>query len=426
MPDTILQNFLNHQFISVNSDEDYVKLQKAVEELKKKWIKDKSKIVSASLVAIDPSISEETPIFKEVEQTIVSKWSTFVNNVSRTSEPPNNYYRGIILQVLQNLSSDNKIAAMILHTICNIVQYLPLGREQNIIEDYTNDIWNLVEKEAIKQWVVLQELEIRELPFAEIKLPEIKNVNIQQEELKSHLLAASARGGYGGDNPHPTSEWANWPNYFADRAAVGITKTIKSALDNQSKDTKIITASIQEELNSYMSGIKPYFEEIAQSLLQSSNALQLRSNLIWWKESAYSNMYKKSYRSLPPIESSIAMAIDLANSTPSLYPRSLDYLLKESLINVLGLEAQKKYEINEILAMITNSSISIKKDADNGNTQSTRIRMYDFLIMLINKDVTPEEFQTHVGVKLETKISLYELSIWIFHDLHSLKIEKTK
>lgn len=55
---SILQEYLDNQFINLDNDENLGKLNQAIDELKQTLAKDKRKIVSACLAALDPDIPE--------------------------------------------------------------------------------------------------------------------------------------------------------------------------------------------------------------------------------------------------------------------------------------------------------------------------------------------------------------------------------
>jgi hypothetical protein len=52
----MIQDYVNANLLSITADEDFKKLKKASEEIAKKLLKNKTKIVSYTLSAIDPDI----------------------------------------------------------------------------------------------------------------------------------------------------------------------------------------------------------------------------------------------------------------------------------------------------------------------------------------------------------------------------------
>ena len=83
MTDSILQSFLDYRFIKTDESENITNLNKAVAEFQKRLSKKKEKIIPYTLVALDPTISDDDPIVQEVEALIIKKWPTFRNSVAK-------------------------------------------------------------------------------------------------------------------------------------------------------------------------------------------------------------------------------------------------------------------------------------------------------------------------------------------------------
>ena len=82
MSETILQTYLDNQFIKTADEGNIASLKKAITEVVKRLNKKKGKIIPFTLVAIDPLVSDGDPVILEVERIIISKWSAFKNSVT--------------------------------------------------------------------------------------------------------------------------------------------------------------------------------------------------------------------------------------------------------------------------------------------------------------------------------------------------------
>ena len=127
MTDSILQSFLDNRFIKTDNPEDLVKLKKASAEVEKLLRKRKPKIISYTLVALDPTISDDDPEVLEVEALIIKKWPTFRNRVAKTKDTPISYVQAVILDALNKLSKDENFTAIIWHTGCDIISHYKLA-----------------------------------------------------------------------------------------------------------------------------------------------------------------------------------------------------------------------------------------------------------------------------------------------------------
>ena len=67
----MLQNYLNANLLLLTDDGDFKKLKKSADDIAKKLVKSKSKIVSYTLTAIDPDLSVDDTDIVEVKDLII-------------------------------------------------------------------------------------------------------------------------------------------------------------------------------------------------------------------------------------------------------------------------------------------------------------------------------------------------------------------
>ena len=96
MAETLLQTYLNNQFVKTTEEGNINNLKKAIDELVKQLLKKRTKIIAYTLVALDPQISENDPVVIEVEKIIIKKWPAFQNNVTSTKDKATTYIRTVI------------------------------------------------------------------------------------------------------------------------------------------------------------------------------------------------------------------------------------------------------------------------------------------------------------------------------------------
>jgi hypothetical protein len=103
MNKSILQEYLNLQFIPLDDDSALDKLKKASAEIAKKLQKDKTKIIPYTLVALDPQVPADDSTLVEVKETVIKQWSVFA---TKASDCLVTYLRAVILEALQNISDN--------------------------------------------------------------------------------------------------------------------------------------------------------------------------------------------------------------------------------------------------------------------------------------------------------------------------------
>jgi len=123
---------------------------------------------------------------------------------------------------------------------------------------------------------------------------------------------------------------------------MGITEVVNSALSQQTKSLSSISTSIQRGLDDYFAQLQPFFEDMNTFFASNITANNKRSELLWWKDSLYSRSLNASYRSLNPLNAAVCMALDLAKEVDAIYPESVDYLLRETLKDVHGEQAEEE------------------------------------------------------------------------------------
>jgi hypothetical protein len=433
MTDSILQSFLDHRFIKTDESENISNLNKAVVELQKRLSKKREKIISYTLVALDPTISDDDPIVQEVEALIIKKWPTFRNSVAKTKDTPIAYVQAVILQSLNKLSTDENLAAIIWHTGCNIVSHYKLAGQEEILTSFLLDIGKKVEKVSRNNWSILENAKIDAIDPIELTLPKVSQGKVAEAELQGHLKAAAVHSGWaeqagGGENPHQQGQNNfNWPKFFAERAAKGLSEEINAALSTQNKSLTSISNSIQEALGSYLADLKPYLEQVSSSMLQSSQSLNKRSELIWWKQALYSHRLNSSYRALDPVVLAVSMAVDLADKVSPIHPKSVDFFLKEALRDVLGDETDKEVAVTELLDQLQQiCDVERQLLEDLCNENESRKSLGACMADMIKEKMNADEFFKRTGLDKKAKISFGELTVWLFHDLQANTLANAK
>jgi len=283
----MIQEFLTNNLIQILEDGNVDKLKKASALIEKKLLKHRNKITTYTLIALDPEIPVTDPNVQEVKQLIIDSWKTFTTNCKDT---PLTYVRAVILEALNTISKDINIANQIWLSARNIQKYYKLvGKERELIINFLTNIGNQVEKDAAKAWAISLDYKFQELSI-EIKF--ITGVSIDKTELQNHLKAASIQKdlGDGGENPqYPSNNAAIWPNFFSDRASRGIAETVNKVLKKQTDEINIVQNKIQEVLNRI-------FKQTFEQIIERNKILEIKTQLLWWKESCYSLSIKDSYR----------------------------------------------------------------------------------------------------------------------------------
>ena len=412
----MLQEFLDANLLPITVEGYFEKIKKTAEEIAKKLTKSKAKVLSYTLTALDPEVPADNPNVIEVKDLITKNWSTFSTN---SKDTPITFIRAVMLEALQTVSNESASACLIWLTGRNIQpQFKLIGKEKDLVTNFLLSLGKTVEKTATESWTLPSEAKLQKLS---IEIKEITGGVLNKEEIEAHLKAAAIHSGWGegGENPQTQAHNAlTWPKFFAERASQGLTDAINKALKKQAKSVSDNQALIQEAVNKLL-------VQTQSEILEKNSLLQMRTQLLWWKESCYSTSLNQSYRGQLNGLLQISLANDYSVFVPTIYPASADYFLKETH-RALVKDESKKLKVSEILKQVELAREELKNVFTEPTEELGRMSLLNFIKGFIWSKYNSEQFKNYVGFADTTEITLSDFTIWLFHDLQSLKISNSK
>ncbi|EMG11189.1 hypothetical protein LEP1GSC151_0259 [Leptospira interrogans serovar Grippotyphosa str. LT2186] len=220
---------------------------------------------------------------------------------------------------------------------------------------------------------------------------------------------------YESPNPYWPNQPQSWTYEFAPRAAKGIAEAIDKVLKElQTKVLNGIQTNIYDSVNDLIT-------KMYEDVVERNRFLQIRTELIWWKEACYSVSLNQSYKNQQRGVLQVAIAFDYASFIPEIYPTSVDYFLKETYKNITA-DEDKNLKLSEIFKMIEQCRNQLKTIFIEPDALLGRISLLDFIVGLVWEKFTTKQFQKFVGISDNSEITLVEFTIWLFHDLQTLKI----
>lgn len=416
---TVLQKYINSDSIKVRNDEDFEKLKEAANNLSKSVFRKKDQVIKYTLVAFDPDIDPDEPALRKVEE-LVEKLSPTV--LSHSKDMPRTVLRAVILESLYTRAmNDPAYASIIWLTASNTINIYNLGNERQILYEMLKEIGERVEQEALKNWSELDGISELNFEKFDVKLSEIRNINSDITKFKKEFHNAFQHSAWGGENPyHHGQNNQNWPNHFTEHGGESISKLVNNSF------LKCINSleSISGGLNEYLNKIQLTIEEIRKQPNKGLESVNNRSQLLWWKESNYSQSRKTSYREIKSEFLPIVMAYDLHSIVNQYYPISIDYLLKET-INQLFEKTGNTISLFDYLKALNEDSFRpyiqtiISKPIDTEGRSS----LLNYIYLMGNEEVDgSKELKKMLGINPNYQIGKAELAVWLFHDLQALKI----
>ena len=328
MDDNFLQSTLKSGLFDIGDSDERLKwLQQSVTALVKYLQKNYSQLPRYSLVALDPNISDKEPILNDVEEIVTKYWTALRG---KYPDMPRNIHRGVILNALMQIGSEDPVAARIIYlTSSNYYPYTKLGKEKDIIHSLLAELGEIAENHAAEEWSLIEDEP--KLNLGSLKINELKfeSITLDKGALKPKMLTAiqNAPSGHTAQNHGGNSPWGE---HFAENSSQGISDAFNSAFQNLNKSFS--ASSIEDPINKFFTSFKKSLDENLKSSFASIVAVERRSKLLWWKETLYSPSLKKSYREVSQPILPIVMGSDLNEQVAKITPISVDYLLRDTLL----------------------------------------------------------------------------------------------
>lgn len=415
----MLQEFLDANLLPITDEGHFEKIKKTADELAKKLTKNKAKVLSYTLTALDPDVPADNPDVIEVKELITKNWSTFSTN---SKDTPVTFIRAVMLEALQAVSNETSYACLIWLTGRNIQQQFKLiGKEKDLVQNFLLSLGKTVENTVIESWSLPSEAKLQKLS---VEIKELTNITLDKTTLQKLFVFASgphdnaSQVPYENPNPHWPNSGSNWSYEFPPRAATAVSQIVNKALKEQATAINANQTLIQEAVNKLLS-------QIQSEILERNSLLQMRTQLLWWKESCYSTSLNQSYRGQQNGLLQILLANDYSAFVPTIYPTSADYFLKETH-RALVKDESKKTKVSEFLKQVELSRETLKKIFAEPSAEVGRISLLNFIKGLVWNKYTAEQFKNLVGFEDTAEMTLSDFTVWLFHDLQSLRISTSK
>lgn len=434
MSQSILQQFLNLQFIKTDETALVENLEKVVSNIVKHLAKKRHKVIAYTLVALDPDVKDDDPIMREVEELIIKEWRTFKNSTLKTHDSAVTYIRAVILEALTRLAEDLEFAAIIWHSGRNLVGRYSLGREKDVIKAFLISVGESVWSGSVGYWNGKQSIGLPEISSTIAEIPNLSSTIIHASDIENHLKAAFIHSGWasragGGENPHTQGENSfNWPKFAAERAAIGLAEEINKSVSKQDHYIDTIVKLLSASNSRFSENLSALSNGFTDTILANFEANNRREKLLWWKESLYSPSLRKGYRTLPELEIIFTMAIDCSKMVSPIYPESIDHFLTEALRDLIGDKAYQKVPFQELVQEFCSLSESSIKMFEVFSTKAEGRLLLGSSILMggFRKDIQVVEFLPLCGVKNSFEICRADFLLWLFHDAQALKLANQK
>ena len=420
MPDTFLQRLLNEGHLrDLGEDETrFDALTKAVQDLSADLATDggRGQAIPFTIVALDEAAPLADPVFERLASAIIAHWSTY-GNVYK-GDPPRQLLRMVALAAVQDAAeSDDRVAAAAWYAAANRLAVSPTGQE--VVRAFAEDMGGRTESTATDLWKRPGgEPSFRMPPRAKAEAGSIEGFVLAKgliaDEVLKALTTATTVVQVRDLNTNQNDAFNKWAAAVAPEVAA----VVQSAVDS---GTRALVKRINEAGFLSVEGIKDFAEDtggrVREALAEAQQAWagrDLRSDLLWWRQSLYSPSLQGSYRDLDSRRAAIAMAVDLHTLIPDFAPQSVEFVLREA---VRACELDETLTLAEFLGEVR-AHRDVWEDFYQAEAPAG-VRRAPALTAALVDEGNPSEW---LGPVASEPLPIAEVAVWAFRELQAARL----
>lgn len=324
----ILQKAFSAELIkAATSDDEFEKIEAAVTKVSLLLASRPTEYLTAVYLA-SGSGETESALLSDVYALIKKEWRTVV---TRYPGFPTQMVRAILLcAVVELADKKDDFAAAFGLLLPNVQPHLD-GRDDVIAiwKDLAEQFQRSYENKAETRWGVPA---LIELPELELSADASRKIETSRKGLNAQALAGailpaftgSNNEGEGleGGNPHAPQQVAAWGTHAANKLATVLAGSVSQGLVTNitSPDSEALASELSEHLRI-----------VVGKLLSAVEGQDLRTRLLWWKESGYSPSGHAAYNKFAPSERVLRSVADLSSWLPRHTPPSAFHFIREAL-----------------------------------------------------------------------------------------------
>jgi len=417
MTTTILQEYLDENLLDLVKEDNHVEYLKSASAAIVKHLKTKKhrhKIIDYTLIALNSQINQESELFIEIENIIKGEWKRFVG-LYKSNDKPYSVIRAVLLNAIEALTkNDINNTAIVWLTSNNYFRYVHLksDRESNIIKNFIEKLGNRYESHAVSTWSSASSN--TEQDITPVQINGVSNFSAPS------FNGATMFNGVESIIPNSnrnlrvqlySSQFNNWYESFKSNVVKNLTSLINASLSTLTQKQNNELTKIRSELNTELTKIST---TIKSNIIEARNQTEYKntkSELVWWKESMYSKCMKKSYRDMTSTAATLSIAYDCYKLMPDYFPVSVDYFLKEVLRKTYPGEKEVLFE-----KVLDFDEVDTLNNLFSGEKH---ISEFSLLTHISSYFVKANKIIEETGIRKEAKMSIYDIAVWIFHDLQA-------
>lgn len=417
-------HFLKLDLINLqSSDEKLEKLKDTTLALIKLLEEEPKRAIPYTLIALDSKVSEDDKTVKEIISVLAKTWTTYFNTFSGT---PVQVVRAMALQAMVTVAENNSLIALVLVSIArNVLPHIEVGSEANMWAELVDKFETQLNTLAEQKWAAPEKITVKAFSYSPPKQIQISSsdVKLDREELQIGIEKATgpqnSKNQPTNGNPHwATNSVQAWSNEFSNRMVSAISDVVDKAFEQ----AKVEPVNLSKPLKELSVAVADHIDASLEAISGATAGLQRRSNLIWWRESLYSQSALCSYRKMPAPIAVTMMAFDLANMVPILCPASVIAFLYEATSLIIKTDTDESFELGQRIEDLKKSEY-VEPLRNYISQTLNKSEGRSLLLNLIGFGTSLDEirFRELTGLAINTQISDADWATWVFRELQSIK-----
>lgn len=405
------------------SDEKLSKLQTTAVFLTKILEDHPTKAIPYTLIALDPKAPEDDKTINEIVSVLEENWTTYFNTFSST---PVQVVRALALQALVTAAENNQLIALVLVSIArNVLSHIEVGSEANMWAELVDKFETQLNTLAEHKWAAPEKITVKAFSYSPPKQVQISSLDVKLDREELQIGIEKATGPQNSKhqptngNPHwVTNSVQAWSNEFSNRMVSAISDVVDKAFEQ----AKVEPVNLSKPLKELSVAVADHIDASLEAISGATAGLQRRSNLIWWRESLYSQSASCSYRKMPAPIAVTMMAFDLANMVPILCPASVIAFLYEATSLIIKTDTDESFELGQRIEDLKKSEY-VEPLRNYISQTLNKSEGRSLLLNLIGFGTSLDEirFRELTGLAINTQISDADWATWVFRELQSIK-----
>ncbi|HET6842321.1 MAG TPA: GTPase-associated system all-helical protein GASH [Candidatus Angelobacter sp.] len=418
MPKDYLLMFLEKRIFTLKAGDDSLldKLRAAVGAVTEKISSEPRLVVPFALIALDPLAPIDDPVFETVAAAVQDKWNTY----TEVFPEPRSVFRAVLLDALAKTAENDVNVAGGVDLVCrNLLPHIESGGETEIVTKFRNRMREIAHVEAENQWPSDAEVSIPKAPTIKFGQVSGKSVSINRDTFKS-----------GFPMPQIQNNWNDIRSLHAMIAGPGadnIAAVIESAVAAGGISAEDLKKNLTDPM---LKGLNDLIGSVATSLTSAKaplTTLKRQSDLLWWKESAYSEHLQRSYRTVSTTLIPLVYALDFAKLLPRWSPLATEHFLAEAILaysSSTGSKAKKNTLLSYLEKLSDDPDAKGLLDAITVELPNTagRYTLLAFTADVVAKKVDAKQSLVKTGMSPELIVSDVDICLNYFREVQALRL----